>query len=299
MPAKAEILVAEDSNTQATQFALLLEDMGYAARLTSNGREAVEQVRESQPDLVLTDLEMPEMNGLEVVETLQREFPKLPVVLITARGSELIASQALQKGAASYVPKQNLASDLIPTLERILAVIAADRTSQRLGEFLAASQLSYVLENDVTLVPVLIARFQDELQQLGVCDQSGVMQVATALDEALVNAMIHGNLEISSELRVVESGKAYSDLIAQRQQEDPFCNRRVTVSVKATCDEAEFSIRDEGPGFDVNSVPDPTNPENLATISGRGLYLINAFMDSVRHNERGNEITMVKRRPEV
>ena len=296
MPAKADILVAEDSSTQAVEFEFLLEEAGCAVNLAKDGREAVEQVREAQPDLVVTDLEMPEMNGLEVVEALQREFPKLPVVLITARGSERIASQALQKGAASYVPKENLAADLIPTLQRILAVIAADRTSKCLGQFLEALQTRYVLENDLTLLPVLIARFQDALRQLGVCDEGGVMQVATALDESLLNAMVHGNLEVPSELRTVDNGKAYFRTISERQKEAPFRDRRVTVSVKATRDEVEFVICDEGSGFDVSNIPDPTNLENLAKVSGRGLLLINAFMDDVRHNELGNEITMIKRR---
>ena len=60
--------------------------------------------------------------------------------------------------------------------------------------------------------------------------------------------------------------------------------------------EARYVIRDEGPGFDLNRVPDPTDMSNLERISGRGLLLINTFMDEVRHNKAGNEITMVKRR---
>jgi anti-sigma regulatory factor (Ser/Thr protein kinase) len=54
-------------------------------------------------------------------------------------------------------------------------------------------------------------------------------------------------------------------------------------------------IADEGPGFDVTAVPDPTDPENLLKPSGRGLLLIRSFMDEVYHNARGNSITMVKR----
>ena len=68
------------------------------------------------------------------------------------------------------------------------------------------------------------------------------------------------------------------------------------VTVKATRNELKFIIRDQGPGFDVASIPDPTDPENLAKVSGRGLLLINAFMDEVRHNKQGNEITMIKRK---
>jgi len=55
-------------------------------------------------------------------------------------------------------------------------------------------------------------------------------------------------------------------------------------------------LRDEGKGFDPATVPDPCDAKNLARLSGRGLMLIRTFMDEVRFSERGNELTMVKRR---
>ena len=69
--------------------------------------------------------------------------------------------------------------------------------------------------------------------------------------------------------------------------------------MQASRSSVEFVIRDEGPGFDLSGLPDPTDPENLAKVSGRGLLLINAFMDEVRHNDQGNEITMVKKKRET
>jgi anti-sigma regulatory factor (Ser/Thr protein kinase) len=61
-------------------------------------------------------------------------------------------------------------------------------------------------------------------------------------------------------------------------------------------EQATITIRDEGPGFDPSSLPDPTDPENIGKISGRGLLLIRTFMDDVRFNETGNEITLVKKK---
>ena len=79
--------------------------------------------------MVLTDLNMPEMNGLQLVEAARGDFPAVPVVLMTALGSEEIAVEALQKGAASYVPKRNLAQDIADTLDRVVAVAQAGATS--------------------------------------------------------------------------------------------------------------------------------------------------------------------------
>ena len=54
-------------------------------------------------------------------------------------------------------------------------------------------------------------------------------------------------------------------------------------------------VRDDGRGFDPSKLPDPTDPANLQKCCGRGLFLIRTFMDEVRFNDTGNEITMIKR----
>jgi len=296
MTAKPRVLVAEDSPTQQIQIVAYLEDHGFEVDLAKNGVLALEKIRVQQPDLVVTDLEMPEMNGLELVTALQREFKKLPVILITARGSEKIAADALRAGAASYVPKQHLETHLAPTLTRTLDVLEASQASERLSQFLAREEADYVFASDTALVPHVIARFQETMSQFGLADENQLMQVSIALDEALVNAIIHGNLEVTSDLRSIDDGKPYYELITKRQEEAPYQTRQVYVSIAADREQCSFVIRDEGPGFNPHSIPDPTDPANLETIGGRGLMLITAFMDEVKHNESGNEIRMMKRK---
>ncbi len=106
--------------------------------------------------------------------------------------------------------------------------------------------------------------------------------------------MHHGNLELSSALREGDE-KQYHQLTAQRKTAKPYADRRVHVSAKDTPEGSTYVIRDEGPGFDPSKLPDPLDPENMDKISGRGLLLIRTFMDEVKHNTKGNEITMVKR----
>ena len=59
--------------------------------------------------------------------------------------------------------------------------------------------------------------------------------------------------------------------------------------------EARFTIEDEGEGFDVDTIPDPLDPENLFKTSGRGVLFIYNIMDEVQYNDRGNRLTMVKK----
>jgi CheY-like chemotaxis protein len=285
------VLVAEDSPTQALQIKWLLEKAGFHVVVANDGKQALEIVRATPPAIVVTDLDMPEMNGLELVQAVRVEFPQIPLVLTTAKGSEAIAAEALRKGASSYVPKRFL-DDLAPTVKRLLALVQADHANVELFACTTYHELRFRLTNDGSLVPPLIAQLRHLVQRFRIRDFNGAMLIATALEEALQNAIIHGNLEVSSKLREIDSGRGYHQLAQQRRQEEPYKNRHVDVWARLTTDSAEFQIRDEGPGFDPTTIPDPTAPDCLDKPSGRGLWLIHAFVDEVRHNDRGNEITL-------
>jgi len=291
----ARVLVVEDSPEQARLIAGLLRSGGFTTDIAPNGEQAISSMEENTPDLVATDLIMPGLSGLEVVEEVKKRFPLVPVILMTAFGSGEIAARALKAGAASYVPKRRLHDELVPTVRDTLAVSQARREQTRILQYLENSEHRFVLENDPSLIPPLVAYVQDGIRSLDEhADETEMMQVGIALQEALVNAMHHGNLEVGSELREGD-GETYRNLIEQRLTEPPFRNRRVHVTTTLSAGELACVIRDEGPGFDPTSISDPTEPENLERVSGRGLYLIWTFMDRVRHNESGNEITLVKR----
>jgi anti-sigma regulatory factor (Ser/Thr protein kinase) len=106
--------------------------------------------------------------------------------------------------------------------------------------------------------------------------------------------MHHGNFELSSSLREGDE-REYHRLAKERSTQKPYAERRVHVRAADTPEGSTYVIRDEGPGFDPAKLPDPLDPENLEKVSGRGLLLIRTFMDEVRFNDKGNEITMVKR----
>jgi len=220
----------------------------------------------------------------------------VPVIIMTAHGSEDIARQALQSGAASYVPKHDLARELLATVEEILSTSAAREERQRLlDDCWRQSESQFLVPNKLAYVAPLIGHLQESLTRMKLCDENGLIRVAVCLREALSNAIIHGNLEIDSALRERDE-QGYHKLIEERAQEEPYADRYVHVTARESCQEAAYTIRDEGVGFDSRSLPDPSDPANLERVSGRGMLLIQTFMDEVRHNAKGNEITMVKRR---
>lgn len=290
----SRVLVVEDSPDQARLISGLLQSAGFEAETAASGEEAIETMAVAAPDLVVTDLILPGQSGLDVVEEVKRRFPLVPVILMTAFGSSEIAARALESGAASYVPKRRLHDELVPTVKDTLAVAHTRRVQARMLRSLVRSEYRFVLENDVDLIPPLAAFVQEEIRtRADRLDETDLMQVGVAFHEALVNAMHHGNLEVGSEIR--ETGvEYYREAVEQRLTEHPYCDRRVHLTLQLSWNEMVCKIRDEGPGFDPTEVPDPTDPENLERVSGRGLYLIWTFMDRVQHNATGNEITFVK-----
>jgi CheY-like chemotaxis protein len=291
----ATALVVDDSAVDRRRVGkLLAKEADLNVLAAAHGREALELLGREHVDLVLTDMRMPEMDGLQLVEEIRARYPSVPVILMTAHGSEDLAVQALQRGAASYVPKRNLARDLGETLESVIGVATASRGQQRLLECLIHTESHFVLENDASLIPALIGHLEGNLMRMRLCDENGLIRVAVALREALINAIHHGNLELESGLREKDE-KRYYQFAEERRSQEPYQDRRVYVHAKESHQEAVYVIRDEGTGFDPTTLPDPTDPANLEKVSGRGLLLIRTFMDEVTHNKAGNEITMIKR----
>jgi CheY-like chemotaxis protein len=290
------VLVVDNSRLECQLTAGLLEDRPeWLLSFASNGADALEMIACQLPDVVLSDLKLPHMDGLELLREIRERFSNIPVVILTAQGSEEIAMEALRSGAASYVAKKSRGNQLISVLEMVLAANGRRRNHRQLMESLTMKQVEFVVPNDRRLIPSLINYLQESGVRVGVFGEADRTRIGVALEEALLNALVHGNLEVGSDLRVRDYA-AYEKLIALRRERDPYRDRKLTINARLTPTEARFIIRDEGPGFAVAAVPDPTLNENLDKPSGRGLLLMRSFLDEVFHNAKGNEVTLIKRR---
>ena len=290
------ILIVDDSATDRRLAGGLLGQLDQVhVEYAVDGGDALLKMELHVPDIVVTDLDMPSINGLELVEVIRKAYPITPVILMTAQGSEEIAAKALRAGASSYVPKRHLNHQLSETVRQVLQAARVDRAHTRLMRRLVRQEIEFVIENDSELVSSMVQFLQDTTLAMGICDESDRLRIGVALQEALTNASYHGNLELSSSLRE-DDHRAYYELALQRAVLPPWSSRRIYVIGRFTADEVEFTIRDDGPGFDPRTLPDPTDPANLERSCGRGLLLIHSFMDEVRHNSVGNEVTLIKRR---
>ena len=290
------VLVVDDSAVDRRLVGGLLQQGGDMRVLfAADGLDALATFDREPADIVVSDVMMPEMDGLAFVAAMRVKHPLVPVILMTSLGNEEMAVQALQAGASSYVPKRKLAQQLLDTVRKVVAVSGHQRGQMRLMDCIMRSECTFVLGNDYTLFRPLVTYLQESVTNLGLGDAADRTRLGVALEEALANALFHGNLEVSSALKE-ENDQAYFALAEERRQTRPYCDRQIFVDARMSRNEAIFVIRDEGIGFDPSSLPDPTDPANLERASGRGILLMRTFMDEVAFGAVGNQVTLIKRR---
>src|SRR6476660_423102 len=105
MSARGRILVVDDEANARTALAELLRDEGYAVETAADGFKALPKLEEFVPDVVVTDLKMPGLTGLELMAKVRERDPSCLVIVMTAFGAIETAVQAMRQGAADYLTK--------------------------------------------------------------------------------------------------------------------------------------------------------------------------------------------------
>ena len=290
------LLIVDDSVVDQRLAGRLMEKQeGWSVLYAADGEEAMRTLAGEAVDIVVTDMDMPGMNGLGLVEAMQLQHPLVPVIIMTAKGSEEIAVRSLQRGAASYVPKRRLSQDLASTIVRVLSTTLGERDAVSLMASLEECRWSFALGNELGPLMALGDFLRNQMCALWNCHPTNCHQIETALTEALLNAREHGNLELDKELRDGDP-EMYQQLAQQRMTRTPYSDRQIRIDVSIKPDEARFTIRDDGNGFDTQTQLARSGTDFLAEAYGRGLTLMQTFMDQMEFNGSGNEVTLLKRR---
>lgn len=127
------ILVIDDELDMLMLLRMIIEDStDYEVETTNNPSEGLKMLTERHYDLVITDLKMPGMDGLEVSEELWEMRPDIPVIIITAYGSPEAADEALKKGVADFITKPFRKDTIIFTMNRVLELARLKRENLEL-----------------------------------------------------------------------------------------------------------------------------------------------------------------------
>ncbi len=288
------ILVADDSQLDRTLITEVLkqEPLDWLVEVVESAEEAISQMRGVAYDVVITDILMSGLSGLDLLNHVHRQPHRVPVIVISGQDDQKAVSEALRLGAASFVPKSELAARLGETVRQVLEAAASKRNYDALISCTQEMRFKFKICNDPSLIKPFINLLRDMSEGMGILSDEARTRLGIAVDEAVTNAICHGNLELSEEemdqIRRRLHAREPLDAIASRENTPPYCERVVHLAAAMSQEGIKVIVRDEGPGF---------APAEIVDEPGhRGITLIKNLVDKVQYSESGNEITLVKLR---
>lgn len=291
-----KVLIAEDDDATRLFMISAVAARGHEVKGVPDGIRGLELFKEFQPDIVITDINMPEMDGLEMLENIRRTDSDSLVIIVSTLDSPQYTLKALRLKANDYLVKPFLENDLLALLDKYSEILA-NRTKDR--EFLGMinrRELEIEFSNQFHLIRKITDRLMLEVEHaIPLQERLGIY---LGLFEILTNSIEHGNLEITFDEKtraLAGDGGRWPALVSSRAQSAPYKDRKVTVEFKMDRNRCEWIITDQGPGFDWLKVPNPNDPKNLVPAShGRGLILAGFQFDQMQYLGSGNKVRLVK-----
>ena len=187
--ARGRILVADDEDTARLSLGRILEEDGYEVHLARNGDEAMGLVAEKAPEVLLTDLRMPGMDGHELLLRVRQAFPDVAVVIMTAHGTIRSAVQALREGAEDYLTKPIQVEELEHLLDRVLRRLRLVNESRVLRQ---RADEKYSFEAIVGRSPQMLELFR-LIEQVAPSQASILIRGESGTGKELIAQAIHQN----------------------------------------------------------------------------------------------------------
>jgi len=261
------ILVIDDDESILRLLSKFLKYEGHNVVAEINGNTALEIFKAQKFDAVITDMYMPELDGLDIIRNIKDINQSIPIIVLTAAGSITNVVQSLKLGAFNYMTKPVNINEVREIIQKAFLTNAASRQQKNFYTFLQSAVSVFKIKSAVEHLEEISYYLNSMLVFYGF---SSNWQIQLALTEAFTNAVCHGN------------------------GSDP--DKFVTCEIAFSRDDVKITIEDEGPGFKVPDLKSYKLNDDIYAGSGRGIFLINSYMDSIEFNEKGNRITMSKKR---
>ncbi|MBN2737363.1 MAG: response regulator [Spirochaetales bacterium] len=289
---KPKILIVDDEDILRRLLVRFMANEGFEPIEAPDGPEAIELFRLKHPDVVLSDVMMPEMDGINLLKELRCIDPSAVVILMTGFGNEQVLLNSLRAGANNFFKKPFNFKEMLETVNNVLKYKLHIDPTPFYSPFLQEEKKEFLIETGkANLLPIIN---QITVHLKNVFPENDIMNLKIGIEEMLNNALEHGNLNISSQEkhRAIEDG-CYGQLLQNRMSEQFNSRKKIVLNSQLSKDKLKVVIKDEGRGFNWKSLPEPFM-ENLLRFNGRGIFLTKIFFDEVVYNEKGNEVTIIK-----
>ncbi len=290
------VLVVDDSATQRSLMKAVLIEHVDELHTADNGGEAIKKLTEGDVDLVVTDMQMPEKNGLELIREMRVRWPMVPAVLVTAFGNEDLAANALGFGAASYIAKEHVSVQLSETVRRILRFTSANTDALLLKGSLTRSRFEFAIDCSFDRLIPLVALQIRMLTAMNVLHTSDRVRIAEAIHHLLFHCILHGNLRqpLRPDPFSLEEAESIFKALQQDENSRDDTLRCLTVHTEVSDHSVRFWVAHEGDGPTLRHTPLPGTPESFSDERGRVMMLLTSVMDEVFIDPVSGDFRLVK-----
>jgi len=239
--ARETILVVDDDETLCHLLEHhILNRLGYAVKNARDGRQGLQLAQTCKPDLILLDMNMPRMSGMEMLATLRKCNINTPVIFMTGGGSEYVAVQAFRLGVFDYLSKPFSPKEVAESVDRALQVTRLTQEKENLSQALVAAEtvrqtvatLAHYLNNQLMVANGGLELCQELLQESVPVDQAAALEILTDSRKSVrrIEAVLRVMNKISHvELTTYHDSISILNIEAAVQQELADMNRLLSV----------------------------------------------------------------------
>jgi len=289
-----KILVIDDEKPLRDLLKIALTEEGYEVIEAKNGIEGVEKFKELNPDIVITDVNMPEVSGIEVARKIKEISKDTDVIIMTGYGTEELVIEALRNGASNYIKKPIHLKELYTILDSIILKRETRKRYEIIKDVVNFEEKKIILDNDLSRVWGVVNQVFFNVPSH--IESKSIEGLKLGLYEIIVNAIEHGNLGITYEQKKEALQKnTYSSLIKERIKQANKQGKKILIFSTLVPEKIVIKVHDQGKGFDISKLPKAHEPENLLDSSGRGILLASLYFDTIDYKEPGNKVRLEKK----
>ncbi|MBI1291872.1 response regulator [bacterium] len=290
------VLIVDDRSEVRYYLREIIASSGHHSMEAEDGKQALEAYLRATPDVIISDLSLPDMGGLDLLETIRKQDSSVFFVLMTAKGSEEAARRALELQASNYLSKPLRFETIVSILDKYSSVLKSRELRAEVHQRVVSRELILRVENRLGLASEVADFLVTEAGNAISREVRGGIHLG--LYELIVNAIEHGNLGISFDEKrrcLMESPYRLNELVQRRSIEPERVGRVVTIAFRMDQSHCEWVIEDQGDGFDWTAVPNPLE-DNDEALNGRGIFLARYQFDEMHYLGVGNRVKVIKHR---
>lgn len=262
---KQVILIIDDAEEIRTSLSAIVEQLGLIPLTAGNGLEALQLLQSERVDLIITDLMMPQMDGLQFIVQSRSLNPRIPIAVISAYGDVKNATFALTRGAFNFITKPFSIKEVESIIKKGLRLRDLALGTDRLLKNIR-NRTEIIIPSYPHLIPSVTYYILKECQWRGIDNENLLNNISVCTDEILTNALVHGN-------------KASA-------------HKKVSITLSFDTEKFSLTVQDEGDGFGAREYTRELKKNELDIPAKRGLFIVEYLTDMISFNDRGNEITI-------